>query len=270
MGDDIYHWNINGLKCKRSPNYSAKINQINSILESGATSFLNLQETHISSENELPNFMTTYSHLFAFEITFSSSGDVSSGIIVCVRKTDTIIHSEVLENGRLIYIKTKNEASNTYKHLFSIYCNPSDATKQKQLIKKLKDKVTMDQLDTESCIIMGDFNFVTSILDRNSQSMNRTDLEVCKEWGDLEDNLNLQDSFRLTNPSNRLYTLTLKANKKIKSRIDRIYCTTDLCGRIISTSFTPTLLSDHKIVKLKIATTIDKGRGIWQSVLTNA
>ena len=118
MGDDIYHWNINGLKCKRSPNYSAKIIQINSILESGATSFLNLQETHISSENELPNFMTTYSHLFAFEITFSSSGDVSSGIIVCVRKTDTIIHSEVLENGRLIYIKTKNEASNTYKHFF--------------------------------------------------------------------------------------------------------------------------------------------------------
>lgn len=138
MGDDIYHWNIIGLKCKRSHNYFAKINQINSILESGATSILNLQETHISTENELPNFMTTYSHLFAFETTFSRSGVVSSGIIVCVRKTDTIIYSEVLENGRLIYIKTKNEARNTYKHLFSLCCNPSDATKQKTVNKKTK------------------------------------------------------------------------------------------------------------------------------------
>lgn len=207
--------------------------------------------------------MTTYSHLFAFETTFSSTGDVSSGIIVCIRKTDTVTHSEILENGRLIYIKIKNEASNTYKHIFSIYCNPSDATKQKNIIKKLKDKVSMDQIHMESCIILGDFNFVTSILDRNSQSMNRTDLEVCKEWGDFEENFNLQDSFRLTNPSNRLYTLTLKANKKIKSRIDRIYCTSDLCGRILSTSFTPSLLSDHKIVKLKIATNIDKGPGLW-------
>ena len=67
MGDDIYHWNINGLKCKHSPNYSGKINQINSILESGATYILNLQETHISNEEELPKFMTTYIDLYTFE-----------------------------------------------------------------------------------------------------------------------------------------------------------------------------------------------------------
>ena len=171
--------------------------------------------------------------------------------------------TEILENGRLIYIKIMNEASNSYKHFFSIYCNPSDPSKQKNLVTKLRDKISLNHIHIESCIIMGDFNFVTSILDRNSQSMNRTDLETFKEWGPFEDNFNFQDTFRLTNPTKRLYSLTLKANQKVKARIDRVYCTSDLCGKIMSTCFIPTLLSDHKIVKVKMAINIDKGRGLW-------
>ena len=261
MGDDIYHWNINGLKCKRSPNYSGKINQISSILENASTSILNIQETHISKNEELPNFVRTYSHLFAFEKTFATTGDVSSGIIVCIRKTDTVMSTEILENGRLIYIKIKNEASDTCMHIFSIYCNPSDPTKQKQLISKLRETILLNHISIENSIIMGDFNFVTSILDRNSQSMNRTDLETSKEWINFEEISNFQDTFRLTHPVKRLYSITLKSNQKIKARIDRIYCTSGLCGKIISTNFIPTLLSDHKIVKVKIAKHIDKGRG---------
>ena len=69
---------------------------------------------------------------------------------------------------------------------------------------------------------MGDFNFVTSILDRNSQSMNRTDLETSKEWINFEEISNFQDTFRLTNPVKRLYSITLKSNQKIKARIDRV------------------------------------------------
>jgi len=204
-----------------------------------------------------------YSHLFTFEKTFASSGDIFSGILVCIRKTERVMATEILENGRLIYIKIKNEASNSYKHIFSIYCNPSDPSKQKNLIRKLRDKISLNHIHIESCIIMGDFNFVTNILDRNSQSMNRTDLETSKEWGPFEENFNFQDTFRLTNPAKRLYSITLKSNQKIKARIDRVYCTADLCGKIISTSFIPTLLSDHKIVKMKMAKHIDKGRGLW-------
>ena len=129
MADDIYHWNINGLKCKHSPNYLGKINQIGSILEKGSTSILNIQETHTSNESELPKFLKTYSHLYTFEKTFSCSGDVFSGILVCIRKTDIVILSEVLENGRLMYIKIMKEASNTCRHIFSLYCNPSDHIK---------------------------------------------------------------------------------------------------------------------------------------------
>jgi len=131
MADEIYHWNVNGLKCKQSINYVGKIKQISSILENSSTLLVNIQETHIPSEKELPNFVNTYKLLFNFIKSYSTSGDVFSGILVGIRKTENIIFSEVLENGRLLYIKTKNNASDTTKHIFSIYCNPSDPIKQK-------------------------------------------------------------------------------------------------------------------------------------------
>ena len=263
MADEVYHWNINGLKCRNSPNYSDKIKQICSILETQSTFTLNLQETHLARENEQPSFINTYKHLFHFEKTFSRLNDSYSGIMMCIRKTESIMETDILEEGRLLYIKIKNQASEEITHLFSIYCNPGDPKKQKDLIGKLRDKISLNDLNMERCIVMGDFNFVTSILDRNSQSMNRTDLETNKEWAPFEEKMNLQDTFRLNCPSKRLYTFTSKANKKNKARLDRIYCTSSLCGKIKSTIFTPTLLSDHKIVKVKIATEIEKGPGLW-------
>lgn len=56
MAGEILHWNINGLKCKRSPNYKAKLDRIKSFLDNEKTLVLNIQETHISSETELPKF----------------------------------------------------------------------------------------------------------------------------------------------------------------------------------------------------------------------
>ena len=232
-------------------------------MENPPTLLLNIQETHISSEKELPNFVKTYKNLFNFEKTYSTTGDVFSGILMCIRKTEAVISSEVLESGRLLYIKTKNKASDTIKHIFSMYCNPSDPVKQKALIAKLRDKISLNNIHLDSCLVLGDFNFVTSILDRNNKKMNRTDIETSKEWESFEDTFNFQDTFRLTNPANRLYTLTSKANSKFKARLDRIYCTSDICGKIMSTSFIVTCLSDHKIVKVKMATFFDKGRGLW-------
>ena len=100
----------------------------------------NIQETHIESEEQLPNFVNTYSHLYNFKKTFSSTGDIFSGILICIRKTEVVLVSEIIENGRLLYIKIKNEASNTIKIFFPIYCNQNDPTKQKNLLKKCKKR----------------------------------------------------------------------------------------------------------------------------------
>ena len=43
------------------------------------------------------------------------------------------------------------------------------------LISKMQNKIRTEKL--ENLVILGDFNFVSSVLDRNSQTLNRTDQE---------------------------------------------------------------------------------------------
>jgi len=71
--------------------------------------------------------------------------------------------------------------------------------------------------------------------------------------------LNLVDSFRITNKVRRLYTYSSPTHSK--SRIDRIYIPASLSGKIVSTSFENTDVSDHKIVRTKLKQTVNRGPG---------
>lgn len=264
MAGDICHWNINGLKCKKSINYKEKINFLSSLLENtNSTILLNVQETHLTNENELPNFVNLYKHIYNFENAFAKSDDPYSGILVGIRKTETILLTEIIEQGRLIYIKFQNNASKEIFNLFSIYCNPSNSEKQIQLITKLRNKILIDNLAVEDCIILGDLNFVNSILDRNSQTLNRTDTATSKIWDAFEDENDFQDALRIINPSRRIYSFESKRDKKIKARLDRVYISSNLVGRVLSNNFISTKLSDHKMIKVKLAAIIEKGPGLW-------
>ena len=133
MAGEIVHWNISGLKCKRSPNYNDKLDSISSILENvNSTFLLNIQETHISSDKDLPNILRLYDHIYSYVITSSSENDPYSGIILCIRKTETLVEKETVEKGRLIYAKIQNKANNKITNIFSIYCNSSNSEKQKK------------------------------------------------------------------------------------------------------------------------------------------
>ena len=55
----------------------------------------------------------------------------------------------------------------------------------------------------------------------------------------------------------------MKEISKIKSRIDRVYVSSSLCGKILSSSFVPSRASDHKIVVVNVARDVDMGPGLW-------
>ena len=135
----------------------------------------------------------TYKHLYNFEKTFANKDDPCSGILVCIRKTEEIVSTEEIVKGRLMHIKTRNKASNEIVNIFSIYCHSNNSKKQKELIEKLNGKIMLQQPKLENLLILGDFNFVTSILDRNSQKLNNVDLETNKTWGSFENQSHIQD-----------------------------------------------------------------------------
>ena len=58
----------------------------------------------------------------------------------------------------------------------------------------------------DNCLLIGDWDFVTSILDRNKNALNRVDMGTLKTGGKFEQDFSLQDTFRLTNPTRHIYS----------------------------------------------------------------
>ena len=262
MAGEFLQWNVNGLKNKRAPSYQNKIDVINSILENiKSTKIFNLQETHFSDDSDHLDITNIYNHMYNFINTNSYREDPFSGILLLIRNTEEIISQDIIIPGRLIHVKIQNVIDKKILNIFSIYGNSGNSEKQKSLISSLERKIKLESL--ENIIVLGDFNFVTSSLDRNTNKLNGIDINTSRVWNHFEQLFDLHDTFRLTNPSLRRYSFTSRANKSIKSRIDRMYVSSNICGKITSSTYVVNNASDHRLHKVKFAIDIERGPGIW-------
>ena len=260
MGDEYIQWNVRGLNDKnRRKN---KVQKIYDILDRACqTKLLNIQETHITSTATDPPSFKNYEHIFHIIQSFATPNDRGAGICIFLNRTESILVNESLIEGRLVYLKTRNLASSQITNIFSFYGKSKNtAAEWKVHVDIIKSKIKINNL--ENIIIIGDFNFVTSILDRNNQSLNTIDNAAVKNWTEIEKECDLVDSFRITNPKRILYTYS-HTDSKSKSRIDRIYVSEEFSTKIEATNFESTSLSDHKIIKLRIGCQIERGPGSW-------
>ena len=241
----IQQWNIRGIKV--SSNSFHKVKKCISILENvQKTNILSIQETHLASNDEIPKRLLNFNHLYHILPSHAPVNDKGAGIILFINKTEELIESAELVPGRLVYAKIQNKITSEIRNIFSFYAK-SLITKSeiKQILTVFDEKLK----ETNLCgiIICGDFNFVTSLLDRNSNSFTSVDSNYRHEWGKLQLDFGLVDSFRVTNPKRRFYTYT-HTNGTSRARLDRIYLSKDLIGKILSTNFEYASKSDHKIV----------------------
>ena len=260
MGDDYLQWNIRGIQDKERR--KGKIDKIVTILSDAcALKVLNIQETHLVSTEDEPSSFRNFRHLFHIIHNFAPPEDIGSGITIFINKTENIVCQENLIRGRLSYIKLCNVASNKIQNIFSYYGKSRNSQEDwKHNFEAIQDKIQSNQLVNN--IIMGDFNFVTSVLDRNSQKLNTIDNLAMPSWNEFIDNTGLIDSFRITNPKRRLYTYYHTDNRS-KSRIDRIYLDIDFSARVEATNFEISHYSDHKLIRLRIGNSVERGPGSW-------
>ena len=54
--------------------------------------------------------------------------------------------------------------------------------------------------DAVPAVVLGDFNFVTDVRDRDRGAMNEYDVRQARKMGEIEGGLDLVDTYRLTNP----------------------------------------------------------------------
>ena len=260
MGDDYLQWNIRGIKDVLRRNN--KIDKVINLLETPSKiKVLNLQETHLMSPEDTPPPFKNFEHLFHIINNFATPEDRAAGICMFINKTENILIQENLLRGRLTYLQLCNTVDNKTKNIFSYYGRSRNSrTDWKSNFEIIQNKVADNKL--KNIIILGDFNFVTSILDRNTQNLNSIDNLACPPFLELQEKIDLIDTFRITNPKRRLYTY-YHTDRKSKSRIDRIYIDVELSSRVEATNFEFTKLSDHKVVRLRIGNNVERGPGSW-------
>ena len=103
---------------------------------------------------------------------------------------------------------------------------------------------------------------MTSLNDRNSNKYTQTDNLYRKQWEHLEVKHNLIDAFRKLYPKRRLYTFS-ETRGNSKSRIDRLYLSSNIIGRVQKIIYENNQESDHKMVYLKLEKQVEMGPGIW-------
>ena len=259
---DIIHWNIRGIKDKHNVNYAKKVDIISQILY-GPKIFqiLNLQETHICSDINIPNAWLHYNSKYILVPSHASLNDRFGGIVVFLSKNFEILETHQIIPGRVLHIRAKNSLSSITLNIFSIYGKASGSLLEKQIIINSIINFIPNISLLEDFIFLGDFNFVSSYLDRNSHTLNHYD-KICYDlWTKIELDINLVDCFRHLYKNRRLYSYSSSNNSK--SRIDRIYIPITKIGEVLSIKFDNNEVSDHKIVRLIFKNTVVHGPGTY-------
>lgn len=214
----------------------------------------------MSIEDE-PSQFRNYYHIFHIVHNFAPSHDRSAGICIFVNKTENILIQKNLLEGRLIYIKLKNLATEDIKNIFSYYGKSRNtALEWKLSLDKMQEEIISNNLTNVT--ILGDFNFVTNLLDRNSNQLNTIDRTASTPWNDFIENCGLMDSYRITCPKRRIYTYKHTDNRS-KSRLDRIYVDLEMSSKIEASNFEISCFSDHKILKTRVGNNVERGPGSW-------
>ena len=260
MGKEFIHWNIRGIndKLRRKD----KVDKILSLLQNPKkTALINLQETHLLSSEDIPKKLLEYKHIFHIIPSFASPADRGAGILLLINKSEEIISNIELIKGRILIIGLKNSATNQNSTIISFYGKSSNNNNiWVDHFKKVENYIIDNNL--QNIVWLGDFNFVTSPLDRNSHLLNPIDEGAREPWQKLENKLDISDSFRYLNPRRLIYTYT-HTNKKSRSRIDRIYLSCNLLPRIEKIRYENSKFSDHKMMILQIMDDFATGDGFW-------
>ena len=156
----FFQWNIRGLVLKNEK----KIWKIKHELEQvHDNTIISIQETHLQNENQIPREWRDYDHRIFSGAPYNDKG---SGIILYINKTENLLKSEILIEGRVIYAQIENDLTKDIKNIFAFYGKSQGEKAEKiRLIECIKQKARNDSLKNN--YVIGDFNFVTALIDRN-------------------------------------------------------------------------------------------------------
>ena len=139
MGKEYIHWNIRGLNDKgRRKN---KVDKIISLIQNPKKIVVvNLQETHLSSSEDIPKKILEYKHIFHIVPSFAPLSDKGSGIILLINKSEEIVSEIEILKGRIHILSLKNQATCNISTIFCTEYQPSNKNLSRMSMKYTKSQ----------------------------------------------------------------------------------------------------------------------------------
>ncbi|KAG1799824.1 Endonuclease/exonuclease/phosphatase [Suillus plorans] len=241
---------------------------VSQVVKENKIGILCVQETHLTAEHE-----SQIDSIYSRRIKIINSRDPhrpgsSAGIaFILNREIANTVDLETIKiiPGRAMVLKTKWHNQENLL-ILNIY-TPNNHAQHPEFWGKISQTWYEKNLPSPD-FMMGDFNITEDILDRAPA---RPDNDNATEaLRDLRHQLNVQDTWRLNNPTSRLFTYNSNTNSL--SRLDRIYTAPSHERNTHNwESCTSVIPLDHRMVSVRHAPVnapyIGKGRWTWPTSL---
>ncbi len=217
------------------------------------------QETYCITDNE-KSFYNSFSP-FADEVKHSFTDSTHSrGTAIITRKGSNIDIDNICrkENGRQIIINARYNLQNiTIVNLYA----PSIMKERIAFFKRISTWIKQNIDESNTLIICGDFNSVTSEKDRTTGKVDKCG----HHFNNLKKNLSLIDSYRYLNPDEHGFTWVDPADVTKMSRLDYIFTTHYMEHNIKQSFVSNAPVPDHKAVVTDFSiNNRARGPGYWK------
>ncbi|KAG1808547.1 Endonuclease/exonuclease/phosphatase, partial [Suillus variegatus] len=250
------------------PSPISKWAAINRMMRDQKIGILCIQETHLCPEHQMQ-----IENLYTRRLTVLNSSDPtrpgsSAGVAFILNNEITNSASakmQVLIPGRATSLSIKWHESKII-NILNIYA-PNNQNEHKNFWEKISAEWSRRNLGTLD-FMMGDFNLTEDPIDRApARPDNEAAIDALR---DLRTMLNIQDTWRITHPSRRLFTFS--SNHQSLSRLDRIYVSVNHADSLLNwDSLISQVPTDHQMVTVRFAPPnlphIGKGRWSWPAGL---
>ncbi|KAG0707130.1 Endonuclease/exonuclease/phosphatase [Suillus ampliporus] len=213
-----------------------------------------VQETHLCPEHQTQIDSLYARRLLVLNLSDPSRPGSSAGVAFILNKEITNTASarlHIITPGQAIILSINWHDNKTINILNVNFWN----TVQSELHRR-----GLESID----FLMGDFNLTEDPIDRAPARLdNESTIDALR---DLRSSLNLQDTWRIENPHQRLFTFS--SNHQSLSRLDRIYTSDRHTESLLEwSSLISQIPTDHQMVSIRFAPSdlphIGKGRWSW-------
>ncbi len=255
----VLSWNCAGLRASTESTKS-KMAFLNKEIGNSSFRLLVLLETHHRDENDFPEEIKFHQKTHHLVHTPAAEGDSHGGIIVIIDKYLDVTATNTVIPGRLINIQLVNSGDKTNINLSVLY-GPMWHKMRKGEIEDFMSELGTVITSDQNNLLMGDFNFVDSELDRG-KNMGKKDKIVTSTFEHLKSAVGIVDPFRVQYPKKKCFSFIAPWGK---SRIDRVYVNTENVGAITNFRYTNTpYYGAHKIMKFDLVDLPSIGPGYWK------